>query len=61
MADFIKKEADAQAKANEIISKSISNDPNVVVQNCITAAIAKNISPLGCWPGNGVVPTVPAR
>lgn len=61
IASEAQKTADAQAKANEIISRSISNDPNVVVQNCITAAIAKNISPLGCWPGNAVVPTVPAR
>jgi regulator of protease activity HflC (stomatin/prohibitin superfamily) len=53
------KTAEAQAKANEILSRSISNDPNVVVQNCITAAINKGISPLGCWPGSSVLPTVP--
>ncbi|GAB3013115.1 SPFH domain-containing protein [Mycobacterium bourgelatii] len=51
--------AEAQAKANEILSRSISNDPNVVVQNCITAAINKGISPLGCWPGTSALPTVP--
>ena len=51
--------AEAQAKANEILSRSISNDPNVVVQNCITAAINKGISPLGCWPGTTAMPTVP--
>lgn len=51
--------AEAQAKANEILSRSISNDPNVVVQNCITAAINKGISPLGCWPGTSAMPTVP--
>ncbi|BBX97739.1 Rv3090 family protease [Mycobacterium lacus] len=51
--------AEAQAKANEILSRSISNDPNVVVQNCITAAINKGISPLGCWPGSSALPTVP--
>lgn len=51
--------AEAQAKANEILSRSISNDPNVVVQNCITAAISKGISPLGCWPGTTAMPTVP--
>jgi regulator of protease activity HflC (stomatin/prohibitin superfamily) len=55
------KTAEAQAKANEIISRSISNDPNVVVQNCINSAIAKNISPLGCWPATPVMPTVPVR
>jgi regulator of protease activity HflC (stomatin/prohibitin superfamily) len=52
------KTAEAQAKANEILSRSISNDPNVVVQNCITAAINKGISPLGCWPGSSALPTV---
>ncbi|ORX14311.1 hypothetical protein AWC27_20525 [Mycobacterium szulgai] len=51
--------AEAQAKANEILSRSISNDPNVVVQNCITAAINKGISPLGCWPGSSALPTIP--
>jgi regulator of protease activity HflC (stomatin/prohibitin superfamily) len=50
--------AEAQAKANEILSRSISNDPNVVVQNCITAAINKGISPLGCWPGTSAMPTI---
>jgi len=50
--------AEAQAKANEILSRSISNDPNVVVQNCITAAINKGISPLGCWPGSSALPTI---
>lgn len=51
--------AEAQAKANEILSGSISHDPNVIVQNCITAAINKGISPLGCWPGTSAMPTVP--
>lgn len=50
--------AEAQAKANEILSRSISDDPNVVVQNCITAAINKGISPLGCWPGSSALPTI---
>ncbi|MFV0494046.1 SPFH domain-containing protein [Mycobacterium sp.] len=53
--------AEAQAKANEILAKSISNDPNVVVQNCITAAINKGLSPLGCWPGASAMPTVPVQ
>jgi regulator of protease activity HflC (stomatin/prohibitin superfamily) len=60
IASEAQKTADAQAKANEVISKSISNDPNVVTMNCINSAIAKNISPLGCWPGSSVMPTIPA-
>lgn len=55
------KTADAQAEANRKLASSVSNDPNVVVANCINKALDKGISPLGCWPGNGVVPTIPAR
>ena len=47
-----------QSKANAAIAASISNSPNVIVSNCITAAIAKAISPLGCWPGTAALPTV---
>jgi regulator of protease activity HflC (stomatin/prohibitin superfamily) len=55
------KTAEAQKKANEILSSSVSNDPNVIVANCVSKALDKAISPLGCWPANGVVPTIPAR
>jgi regulator of protease activity HflC (stomatin/prohibitin superfamily) len=55
------KTAEQQRQANNILSQSISHDPNVIVQNCITAAIGKGISPLGCWPGVNAVPTVPAK
>ena len=55
--------ARAQSRANAAISGSVSNDPNVIVNNCINAAIAKGISPFGCWPTAGAVPTmgVPGR
>lgn len=53
--------ADAQAEANRKLASSVSNDPNVIVANCISKALDKGISPLGCWPGNGVVPTIPVR
>lgn len=55
------KTAEAQKRANEIIASSVANDPNVVVSNCVTRALDKGISPLGCWPSTSVVPTVPAR
>lgn len=55
------KTAAAQAEANRQLSSSVSNDPNVVVANCINATVGKGISPLGCWPGTGAMPTVPAR
>jgi regulator of protease activity HflC (stomatin/prohibitin superfamily) len=50
-----------QAKANNNLRASVSNDPNVIVQNCINGAIAKGISPFGCWPGAGAMPTAPVK
>jgi regulator of protease activity HflC (stomatin/prohibitin superfamily) len=55
------KTAAAEAKANEILAASVSNDPNVLVSKCLDAAREAGISPLGCWPNTSVVPTVPAR
>lgn len=53
--------ADAQAEANRKLSSSVSNDPNVIVANCISKALDKGLSPLGCWPGTGAMPTIPVR
>lgn len=55
------KTAAAEAKANEILASSVTNDPNVLVSKCLDAAREAHISPLGCWPNTSVVPTVPAR
>ncbi|MCU1699451.1 MAG: hypothetical protein JWR34_5514 [Mycobacterium sp.] len=55
------KTAAAEARANEILAASVSNDPNVLVSKCLDSAGEAAISPLGCWPGTSVVPTVPAR
>jgi regulator of protease activity HflC (stomatin/prohibitin superfamily) len=55
------KTAAAEARANEILAASVSNDPNVLVSKCLDAAREARISPLGCWPGTAAVPTVPAR
>lgn len=52
--------ADAEAKANEILSRSVSRDPNVLVSKCLDASRDNRTSPLGCWPGAAAVPTVPA-
>lgn len=60
VAEQAAKTAEAQKRANEILASSVSNDPNVIVANCVTKALDKGISPLGCWPASGVVPTVPA-
>jgi regulator of protease activity HflC (stomatin/prohibitin superfamily) len=55
------KTAEAEAKANEILAASVSDNPNVLVGKCLDGAREGNISPLGCWPGTSAVPTVPAR
>jgi predicted nuclease with TOPRIM domain len=55
------KTAAAEAKANEILAASVSEDPNVLVSKCLDSAREASISPLGCWPNTQVVPTVPAR
>ena len=55
------KTAEAEAKANEILAASVSNDPNVLVGKCLDAAREAHISPLGCWPNTTAVPTMPAR
>lgn len=54
------KTAEAEARANEILSKSVSNDPNVLVSKCLDAVRESGMSPLGCWPGSSALPTVPA-
>lgn len=59
VAEQAEQTAKAQAEANNIIAASISKDPNVIVNNCVMAAIAKGISPFGCQPGQGVTTTVP--
>lgn len=53
------KTAAAQAETNRIISESISKDPNVIVNNCMNAAIAKGLQPFGCWPGQVPTPVKP--
>jgi hypothetical protein len=53
------KTAEAEARANEILAESVSNDPNVLVSKCLDSARWAAISPLGCWPSTPDVPTVP--
>jgi regulator of protease activity HflC (stomatin/prohibitin superfamily) len=55
------KTAEAEARANEILAASVSDDPNVLVSKCLDGAREASISPLGCWPNTAAVPTVPAR
>lgn len=59
-AEQAKKTATEQAEANRILASSVSNDPNVIVQNCITKALDKGMSPWGCWPGTSALATIPA-
>jgi regulator of protease activity HflC (stomatin/prohibitin superfamily) len=44
--------AAADAKANSVLSQSVSNDPNVLVSKCLDAAARNQTSPIGCWPGS---------
>ncbi|MDT5002442.1 MAG: hypothetical protein QOK12_4547 [Mycobacterium sp.] len=55
------KTAAAEARAKEILAAPVSNDPNVLVSECLDSAREAAISPLGCWPSTRVVPPVPAR
>lgn len=55
------KTAEAEAHANELLAGSVANNPNVLVSKFLEAAREAGISPLGCWPNSGVVPTAPAR
>jgi SPFH domain/Band 7 family protein len=53
----------AQAAANEILSESISNDPNVLVSRCLDLIEdGKLILPAGgsCWPGGGSGVVIPS-
>jgi regulator of protease activity HflC (stomatin/prohibitin superfamily) len=61
------KTADAQAEANRKLAGSVSNDPNVLVANCleiIQTAVDKNYPlPAGgvnCWPGSGSTVVLPS-
>lgn len=54
-----------QAKANRLLSESISNDPNVLVAKCFDLLADGFKPPAGftCWPGGGtgvVLPSAPA-
>ncbi|WP_109492726.1 SPFH domain-containing protein [Mycobacteroides chelonae] len=53
------KTAEAQARANEILSSSVSRDPNVLVSKCLDIAKDRGIALL-CWP-TPVMPTVPTK
>jgi regulator of protease activity HflC (stomatin/prohibitin superfamily) len=59
IAEQAQKTAEAQAKANKILSESISNDPNVLVSKCLDLLAEGYNAPAGftCWPGasGGVV------
>lgn len=56
--------ARAQARANEALSRSISNDPNVLVKQCLDALdkLIENggTPPIGftCWPGGSTPPVI---
>ena len=58
--------AEAQSKANRILSKSVSDDPNVLVSKCLDTvdeAVKSNVQlPAGysCWPGGQSSVVIPS-
>lgn len=46
--------AQAEANANKTLAESVRGNPEVVAQQCMNKAIAKGISPAGCWPGDTI-------
>lgn len=63
IAEQKKATAEQIAATNRTLADSISNDPNVVVQNCVdaVATAAPGTFPAGfqCWPGSGGSVVVP--
>ena len=53
--------AEQEARANEIISNSVSNDPNVLVSKCLDLIKAGVELPAGfnCWDGGGSAVVIP--
>lgn len=63
VAEEKKATARAEAEANEIISKSISNDPNVLVSKCLDLLGDGAFQPpagFSCWSGGGGSVVIPA-
>lgn len=58
--------AEAEAKANQMLAQSVSNDPNVLVSKCLDTLAdmveAGQQVPAGfsCWPGGGSALVVPS-
>lgn len=53
----------AQAKANNLLSESISNDPNVLVSRCLDLISDGAFDPpagFSCWPGGGSGVVIPS-
>lgn len=50
VAEQAKQTAQAQSDANKILAGSVSNDPNVISNNCIAQRTAKGLDVQGCWP-----------
>lgn len=64
IAEQAQKTAAEQAKANRILSESISRDPNVLVSKCMDAIADGDFNPpagFSCWPGGNGAVVVPSR
>lgn len=55
--------AEAEAKANQILADSVSNDPNVLVSKCLDLIADGAFTPpagFSCWPGGGGGVVIPS-
>lgn len=56
--------AEAEAKANQVLSESISNDPNVLVNKCLDLIADGAFEPpagFSCWPGSNGGVVIPSK
>lgn len=63
VAEQAQKTAAEQAKANEILSDSISKDPNVLVARCLDLIESGDLKPpagFSCWQGGGSDVVIPS-
>ncbi|MFT3877523.1 MAG: SPFH domain-containing protein [Propioniciclava sp.] len=65
IAEQKQRTAEKEAEANRILAESVSNDPNVIVANCLkdVSGAAPGTFPAGfqCWPGSNGSVVIPAR
>lgn len=59
VAEQRKKTSEAEARANKALQESVSGD--TLANKCLDIVRETKQSPLGCFPGNGAVPTIDTK